>query len=118
MNVTDNITSALNNSSGMKIGDWITVIAVIVALGLGVRSIIQTHILQKKERRQILLNEIIEWLRSINKRNFIFASKEMFEIVEHTLSEMEQLFIQSTLASLEEQTNFIYFMSLAGSIDL
>ncbi len=37
----------------------------VVALGLGVSSFIQTKNLQKKERRERLLNEIIEWATDI-----------------------------------------------------
>jgi len=51
----------------MEIGDWITLGAVIVALGLGLYSLIQTHKLQKRERRERLLNEIIEWAKDIHK---------------------------------------------------
>lgn len=45
----------------MDIGDWITLSAVTVALGIGAASIIHTNILQRKERKERLLNEIIEW---------------------------------------------------------
>jgi len=45
----------------MEIGDWITLSAVIVALGIGVASILHTQSLQRKERRERLLNEIIDW---------------------------------------------------------
>jgi DNA-directed RNA polymerase subunit F len=45
----------------MEVGDWITLGAVIVALGIGVTSILHTQSLQKRERRERLLNEIIEW---------------------------------------------------------
>ncbi len=38
-----------------------------VALGLGVASIIQTKNLQKRERKERLLNEIIEWAEDIRK---------------------------------------------------
>lgn len=50
----------------MGIPDWVTLAAVIVALGLGVSSLIQTHLLQKRERKERLLNEIIEWAEDIN----------------------------------------------------
>ena len=36
-----------------------------IALGLGLSSLIQTQRLQKRERRERLLNEIIEWAESI-----------------------------------------------------
>jgi hypothetical protein len=48
----------------MEVGDWITLAAVIVALGLGVAAILQTQSLQKRERRERLLNEIIDWALS------------------------------------------------------
>jgi hypothetical protein len=54
-------------NGGMEVGDWITLAAVIVALGLGVASILQTQILQKRERRERLLNEIIEWAKESYK---------------------------------------------------
>lgn len=40
---------------------WITLFAVIVALGIGIASIIHTEIIQKRERKHRLLNEITEW---------------------------------------------------------
>ena len=51
----------------MEVGDWITLCAVIVALGIGVASILHTQSLQKRERRERLLNEIIEWAEDIRK---------------------------------------------------
>ena len=54
----------------MEIGDWITLFAVIVALGLGVSSLVQTHRMQKRERRERRLNEIIEWANEITHANF------------------------------------------------
>ena len=47
----------------MEVGDWITLSAVLVALGLGVASILHTNNLQRKERKERLLNEIIEWAK-------------------------------------------------------
>ncbi|MFC1929455.1 hypothetical protein ACFLW6_01110 [Chloroflexota bacterium] len=47
----------------MELGDWITLSAVLVALGIGVASILHTQSLQKRERRERLLNEIIEWAK-------------------------------------------------------
>ncbi len=51
----------------MEISDWITLAAVIVALAIGVTSLLQTQMLQKRERKERLLNEIIEWAIDINK---------------------------------------------------
>jgi len=44
---------------------WITLFAVIVALGIGIASIIHTEIIQKRERKHRLLNEITEWATKI-----------------------------------------------------
>ena len=46
----------------MEVGDWITLVAVLVALGIGLVSILHTQSLQKKERKERLLNEIVEWV--------------------------------------------------------
>lgn len=51
----------------MDYGDWITLAVVIVALGLGLSSLIQTQSLQKRERKERLLDEIIEWAIDLNK---------------------------------------------------
>jgi hypothetical protein len=51
----------------MEIGDWITLGAVIVALGIGVASILHTNSMQKRERKERLLNEIIEWAEDIRQ---------------------------------------------------
>jgi len=40
---------------------WITLSAVIVALGIGVTSILRTEKIQRREQRRRLLNEITEW---------------------------------------------------------
>jgi len=54
-------------NGGMEPTGWITLVAVIVALGLGLSSLFQTQRLQKRERRERLLNEIIEWAIELNK---------------------------------------------------
>ncbi len=54
----------------MDVGDWITLGAVLVALGIGVASILYTQSLQKKERKEKLLNEIIEWAENVTRVNF------------------------------------------------
>jgi hypothetical protein len=51
----------------MEPAGWITLAAVVVALGLGLSSIIQTNRLKKAEKRERLLNEIIEWAEDIIK---------------------------------------------------
>lgn len=47
------------------IGAGITLLAVLVALGIGVSSIIQTNRLKKAEKKERLLNEIIDWASEI-----------------------------------------------------
>lgn len=51
----------------MNAGDWITLSAIIVALGIGVASVLHTQNMQKKERKERLLNEIIEWAENTYK---------------------------------------------------
>ena len=53
----------------MEVGDWITLGAVVVALTIGVTSLLQTQRLQKSERKERLLNEIIEWATNISRLN-------------------------------------------------
>ena len=60
----------------MEVGDWITLVAVLVALGIGIASILHTQSLQKKERRERLLNEIIEWATDIAKCEFSINIQE------------------------------------------
>ncbi len=65
-----------------QIGDYITLSAVAVALGIGVASILHTRSLQKKERRERLLNEIIEWaeeIHSCNNPNFFDSWGKMMK---------------------------------------
>ena len=64
----------------MNIGDWITLAAVIVALGIGVASILHTQSLQKKERRERLLNEIIEWANDVAVCEFTVNIQEPLPI--------------------------------------
>ena len=40
---------------------WLTLFAVIVALGIGVASIVRTEKIQRREQKRRLLNEITEW---------------------------------------------------------
>ena len=66
----------------MEVGDWITLVAVIVALGLGVSSLVQTQSLQKRERKERLLNEIIQWAIEITKHRFEKSLKELLQITD------------------------------------
>lgn len=59
---------------GLWLKDWstplsagATLAAVIVALGIGVASIVQTQKLQRRERRERLLKEIISWALDVSK---------------------------------------------------
>lgn len=61
---------------GIGASTWATFLAVVVALGIGVTSILHTNSLQKKERKERLLNEIIEWAVDIVK----CALEQHFEI--------------------------------------
>ena len=61
----------------MEIGDWITLGAVIVALGIGVASILHTRSMQKRERRERLLNEIIEWVENVVKCSIETGSEKI-----------------------------------------
>ena len=51
----------------MVIGDWITLVAVIIALTLGVLALIQTNHIQKRHYKHLLINEIIDWETEIVK---------------------------------------------------
>ena len=74
-------------NGGMETTGWITLAAVLVALGIGVSSIIQTNRLKKAERREGLLNEIIMWLKELGNRIFPshggIMSREMQEEIEY-----------------------------------
>ena len=45
----------------MDYSAWFTLFAVIVALGIGVTAIVHTEIIQRREQKRRLLNEIAEW---------------------------------------------------------
>jgi hypothetical protein len=49
----------------MEWGDWLTLAAVIVALSIGVSSIIQTSRIRKQDRKEAILREIIDWASEI-----------------------------------------------------
>jgi len=53
--------------SAQVLSAGITLLAVFVALGIGVASILHTQSMQKRERKERLLNEIIEWAIDIAK---------------------------------------------------
>ena len=61
-------------------GDWITLAAVIVALVLGVVTIIQTYRSQKRERKERLVSEIIEWATVIAKSTISRQTKDTHQL--------------------------------------
>jgi transcription termination factor NusB len=63
----------------------VTLLAVFVALGIGVASIWNTRSMQKKERRERLLNEIYEWALEIQTNSLTI------EIPLSTDSSLEQI---------------------------
>jgi len=65
---------------------WITLAAVIVALGIGVASILHTRSLQTRERKERLLNEIIDWALDSAKPKYALALTS----IDYTLSEEDQ----------------------------
>jgi len=72
-----------------------------VALGLGVSSFIQTKNFQKKERRERLLNEIIDW--AIDITNLRCGSKKIFkEIADIKDIKQLEIFIQAHIAETGE----------------
>ncbi|MDD5338120.1 MAG: hypothetical protein PHG35_01740 [Dehalococcoidales bacterium] len=79
----------------MDIGQWIkdwatplgagaTLVAVIVALWIGLKSISQTKNIQKKERIERMLNEILDWLRRIEIQLFPYDTKTTKEMLEES----------------------------------
>lgn len=64
----------------------ITLLAVFVALGIGIASIRHTQSLRKKERRERLLNEIIDWALDSAKPKYALALTSQ----DYTLSEEDQ----------------------------
>ena len=102
-------------NGGMDFGDWITVGAVIVALGIGVASILQTHRLQKRERRERLLNEIIEWAIDVSKRgadiNFLLLAAELDE---EPWGGLNLPALQSNLRELKQRGEYI--VKVAGTL--
>ncbi len=91
--------------ANMDISDWITLAAVLVALGLGVSSLIQTQSLQKRERKERLLNEIIEWATSI-------ADTIVTQSVQNTNSDKNKLFMYAHFESKSE-----YMVTIAKIAD-
>jgi len=112
----------------MEVGDWITLGAVIVALGIGVASILYTQSLQKKERKEKLLNEIIEWATNIlSYKSPLDVVNNPEWILEKNVSEDEKIkFIQiygwmdlmGQLAVLQQRGEYIAQIASKIRLDL
>ncbi|HUT96576.1 MAG TPA: hypothetical protein VMW60_00450 [Dehalococcoidales bacterium] len=101
------------------IGAGITLLAVLVALGIGIASILHTQSMQKKERRERLLNEIIDWALDSAKPKYALALTSL----DYTLSEEDQrTIIQVAQASnthiLIVRGNYIAKIALIFTQDL
>jgi hypothetical protein len=72
----------------MNITDWITLAAVLVALVIGVSSIIQTQRLQTRELSERLLNEIIEWALEVGKPRYALNLVNLSSGLENPEKEM------------------------------
>lgn len=81
----------------MEITGWITLAAVIVALGIGVASILHTQSLQKKERRERLLNEIIEWAIDVSNCSISISGSEAIKAEEDPHGKVEQILTHAQL---------------------
>ncbi len=92
----------------MDIGDWITLTAILVALGLGVSSLIQTQLLRKKERRERLLTEIIEWATNSVHISWEFGTA-FKEALKPMISREQQLSKFTQIAEVKE-----HLMQFAG----
>ena len=76
----------------MDISNWITIAAVIVALGIGVASILHTRSIYKKERKDRLLNELIRWAEDIS---ICCMEQEAQEIFGNHSSRERRLYIET-----------------------
>ncbi len=101
----------------MVISDWITLAAVLVALGLGISSLMQTQRLQKRERKERLLNEIIEWGIDVGKSgsniDFLLRAAEIDEQPWSKETNLPNL--HSNLRELSQRGEYI--IKVAGTLD-
>ena len=86
----------------MEVGDWITLGAVIVALGIGVTSILHTQSLQKRERKERLLNEIIEWALDITDSMLERNSDRVL-----TVNSVEYFYLHMLAHNVDKIANFV-----------
>lgn len=91
----------------MNIGYWITLGAVLVALGIGVASILQTQRLQRKERKERLLNEIIDWAEGLASCHYslkIHGSNTAGELLQkHRYYASKQTYIKKSVEIFENR---------------
>ena len=83
----------------MNLQSALTLTAIIIALIIGVRSLVQTKNIQKREQKQRLLNEIIEWAIDVYKRPF---EKDFRTIVDATDINKLQLFVYEHVVAVKE----------------
>jgi len=112
----------------MEVGDWITLGAVIVALGIGVASILHTRSLQIKERKERLLNEILDWATNIAKSRFGKACKELLQITDSSgetsykkslqFIHADIVEIKESFVSIESQSRYISKIALTFGAEL
>jgi hypothetical protein len=103
---------------GLWLKDWstplsaiATLAAVIVALTIGVVSLKQSQIYQKRERKERLLNEIIEWARNIIE----YDNSEVLYSIDKAV-EKDNPAMKSLLLSMNENTYYLQFKNM--SIDV
>jgi len=92
----------------MEPAGWIMLAAVIVALGIGVASILQTQSLQKRERRERLLNEIIDWaleVSSCSSISFFIKHAEIKDMWEYNIMAASDL--ADKYDNLEKRSEYI-----------
>ena len=105
-----------NLIASMNIGDWITLSAVVIALALGLASLIQTNCIQKTERKQRLLNEIIDWATDVGKCgshiDFLLLAAELDE---EPWGELNLPTLQSSLRELKQRGE--YMVKVADTLE-
>ncbi len=108
----------------MEISEFLTLLAIVVALTIGVTGILQTRSIQKREFRHRLLNEIIDWSIDIRKNNPDLTSvlKTASERLTKTTGSMEKndLIVPRSFISeekLELTGNDIYLSGLVAPLE-
>jgi hypothetical protein len=111
----------------MNISDWITLLAVIVALVLGVWSNIQTQWIknesnkrERRERKERLINEIQTWIDTVTTQfNGCFVNPINDSISsEKSADVIAKSYLASAINIGFEYAKLPYFKSIAKDIDL